>query len=239
MSNPSASRRAQITLTSPKKAATLLIDSQYKSTQLTALFNYVQTLIEESLSAPERASVSPVYIFKHFKTLFDTENNKISGLEMDLIDIRTGSGAHSDSFFGLNADTEALKQIRRVFINNNFFISKYVLNECHLPRARILKFKHVEKREGFQGSKSNGKTVDFFYVWDTAIPTREDEMYHYLNQWNERMASFENANYAAYDFEYINSIDGSEYSTEEIEAPATPILAAPARKRAAPRYSKK
>lgn len=222
-----APRRAQITLTTPKNTATLQIDAQYKTTQLTALFTYVQATIEETC---EDFEISPVYVFKHYKNLYDSEN-KLTGVELDLIDIRSTKQPHADSFFALNKTTGAISQVRRVFVNNMFFVNKFVMNEPYMPKSKLLEFSNISKVEGFQGKQTTDKPT-FYYTWDTTITTDQDEIGYKLTLWNERINMFENPQCTAYRFVYDN-----DFMLEDpIEEPRAPVV--PSRKRL-PRKSSK
>lgn len=197
--NASSARRAQETLITPARTGTLNIDAQYHNTQISALFMYVFSLLNETTEYKE---VRPIFVLKFNKKLTD-EAGQTTSILYDLIDIRATANPNSDSLFGFNDSFAELRKVRSVFVNNKFYISHYLANEAYLESLPIVEFFNVMKVSTYQNKKT--RKLDgpvSYYAWNTYIVTDANELYHRLNAWNKRIMEFENTASAAYLFEY-------------------------------------
>lgn len=209
----SKSIRPQITLTSPSKNATLDIDKQYRSVQLSALFNYVETLIADGVAGNAN---NLIYLMK-FNREIRNDTGKVTSLIFDLVDIRKGASMRSPSFMESNPAAAELGQIRRVFVSNMFFVSRYLLNMRVIPAAGLVEFSNVHRVKGMQSDSE-------FYAWDSTIVTRPEKIQRGMTAWNARDQNFESS--AAADFGFIyelsdgsDSVEEEEEEEEEIKAP--------------------
>ena len=197
--------RQQIVLTSPKQGDSLRIDAQYHSVPVTALMRYVNTLKTE-LDLDE--TISPIYVLKFRREMWDAPKEKIIGLVFDLLDIRATSNPMSDSFFDLNEHTQKLQDISNVIINNNFFINKFILNRSYMPTVMIVELHNIRHEQNYTSAKTKKDLPqNGFYAWDTIVITDADEIYKDLSLWNLRLGRFENPHASIYNFKYAFNLE--------------------------------
>lgn len=225
----SQAKREVITLTTPKKTASLKIDKEFKNTQFHGLIGYVSDVVDKYCDG--HSNLSPVYVLKFFKEFKDQKDN-VSSLLFDLVDIRSRIHPDSESLFGLNKVTGAISQVRRVFINNKYFIHKYLINREFMKREiiELSDFKRIDSKD------EAGKDI-VYYAWATSVITNEVEIYKILNKWNARNNVFDSRAAGMYTFEYLVPVE--ESAEEEVEEEQIPAPVQIPAKRSAPRTSKK
>lgn len=209
----SSSPRDTITLTSPKRSATLYLDKTYHSVPATRLFPYVEALIKEC--GMNEKTCKPVYILKFIKTCYDKEAKPISEL-FDLVDI-IGYDKKRSSFFQSSKEFEALQDVRRVFVSNGFFMSAFNEMQAMLPPGQIVTFSNVAIRPGWEGenTKMRGEKTSY-YSWSTSIITNPAELNKYMNLWRKRSARFESEQMLFYSFKFVDTVSDVDDEEEEV-----------------------